>query len=133
MSDPETRKRLARFHRDHRPMSPAETTAFIQGEQNEVGADPQADRRGKVRAYRSSGVLFEQPRVLDQRIAVGHAGDEIADPAQAAGIVAGLGALRPVRRQVAGMLARSAQNRSQTTVSASPMMRMTRSCRYMRG
>ena len=33
MGDPETRKRLARFHRDHRPMSPAETTAFIQAEQ----------------------------------------------------------------------------------------------------
>ena len=34
MSDPETRKRLAHFHRDHRPISPAETTAFIQSEQN---------------------------------------------------------------------------------------------------
>jgi tripartite-type tricarboxylate transporter receptor subunit TctC len=34
MSDPQTRERLARFHRDHRPISPAETTAFIQGEQN---------------------------------------------------------------------------------------------------
>lgn len=34
MSDPETRKRLARFHRDHRPLSPAETAAFIQGEQD---------------------------------------------------------------------------------------------------
>jgi tripartite-type tricarboxylate transporter receptor subunit TctC len=34
LSDPQTRERLARFHRDHRPISPAETTAFIQGEQN---------------------------------------------------------------------------------------------------
>jgi len=33
LSDPDTRKRLARFHRDERPLSPAETAAFIQGEQ----------------------------------------------------------------------------------------------------
>jgi tripartite-type tricarboxylate transporter receptor subunit TctC len=33
LSDPETRKRLARFGRDERPMSPAETSAFIQSEQ----------------------------------------------------------------------------------------------------
>jgi tripartite-type tricarboxylate transporter receptor subunit TctC len=33
LSDPETRKRLARFHREERPLSPAQTTAFIYGEQ----------------------------------------------------------------------------------------------------
>ena len=33
MSDPETRKRLAKFGREERPMSPAETLAFIQNEQ----------------------------------------------------------------------------------------------------
>ena len=33
LSDPDTRKRLARFHRDERLLSPAETAAFIQGEQ----------------------------------------------------------------------------------------------------
>jgi tripartite-type tricarboxylate transporter receptor subunit TctC len=33
LSDPETRKRLARFHRDERQLSPAQTAAFIQGEQ----------------------------------------------------------------------------------------------------
>ena len=33
LSDPETRKRLARFHRDERPLTPAQTAAFIQGEQ----------------------------------------------------------------------------------------------------
>ncbi len=33
MSDPDTRKQLARFHRDERPLSPAATTAFIQAEQ----------------------------------------------------------------------------------------------------
>jgi tripartite-type tricarboxylate transporter receptor subunit TctC len=33
LSDPETRKRLARFHREERPLSPAQTTAFIHGEQ----------------------------------------------------------------------------------------------------
>jgi tripartite-type tricarboxylate transporter receptor subunit TctC len=32
-SDPEVRKRLAQFGRDERPLSPAETTAFIVGEQ----------------------------------------------------------------------------------------------------
>src|SRR5262245_11234769 len=48
--------------------------------------------------------MLEQPRVLAERIAVGHAGDEIADPAQIARIVAGFSAVRPFRRQVAGML-----------------------------
>lgn len=33
LSDAETRKRLMQFGRDERPMSPAETLAFIQGEQ----------------------------------------------------------------------------------------------------
>lgn len=33
LSDPETRKRVARFHRDERQLSPAQTAAFIQGEQ----------------------------------------------------------------------------------------------------
>jgi tripartite-type tricarboxylate transporter receptor subunit TctC len=33
MSDPDTRKQLARFHRDERRLSPAATTAFIQAEQ----------------------------------------------------------------------------------------------------
>jgi tripartite-type tricarboxylate transporter receptor subunit TctC len=33
LSHPETRKRLVRFHRDHRPISPAETSAFIVSEQ----------------------------------------------------------------------------------------------------
>jgi tripartite-type tricarboxylate transporter receptor subunit TctC len=33
LSNPETRKRLATFGREERPMSPAETIAFIQGEQ----------------------------------------------------------------------------------------------------
>jgi tripartite-type tricarboxylate transporter receptor subunit TctC len=33
MGDPETRKRLTRLGRNDRPMSPAETLAFIQGEQ----------------------------------------------------------------------------------------------------
>lgn len=33
LSDPDTRKLIARFHRDERLLSPAETTAFIQGEQ----------------------------------------------------------------------------------------------------
>jgi tripartite-type tricarboxylate transporter receptor subunit TctC len=33
LSDPETRKRLAHLGRDERPMSPAETLAFIQSEQ----------------------------------------------------------------------------------------------------
>ena len=33
MSDPETRKRLGKFGREERPMSPAETLAFIQNEQ----------------------------------------------------------------------------------------------------
>ncbi len=33
LSDPETRTRLARLGRDERPLSPAETLAFIQGEQ----------------------------------------------------------------------------------------------------
>ena len=33
LSNPDTRKRLASFGREERPMSPAETLAFIQGEQ----------------------------------------------------------------------------------------------------
>ena len=33
LGDPETRQRLARLGRDERPLSPAETLAFIQGEQ----------------------------------------------------------------------------------------------------
>jgi tripartite-type tricarboxylate transporter receptor subunit TctC len=33
LSDPETRKRLARFHREERLLSPAQTTAFIHREQ----------------------------------------------------------------------------------------------------
>jgi tripartite-type tricarboxylate transporter receptor subunit TctC len=33
LSDPETRKQLARFGRDERPMSPDETLAFVQSEQ----------------------------------------------------------------------------------------------------
>jgi len=33
LSEPETRTRLARLGRDERPLSPAETLAFIQGEQ----------------------------------------------------------------------------------------------------
>jgi tripartite-type tricarboxylate transporter receptor subunit TctC len=33
LSEDETRKRLARFHRDERQLSPAQTAAFIQGEQ----------------------------------------------------------------------------------------------------
>lgn len=33
LSDPDTRKQIARFHRDERLLSPAETIAFIQGEQ----------------------------------------------------------------------------------------------------
>ena len=35
LSEPETRGRLARLGRDERPMSPAETLAFIQGEQQQ--------------------------------------------------------------------------------------------------
>ena len=42
----------------------------------------------------------KKPRVLDERVAVGHPGDEIGDPAQPPVIVAGLDAVRPVRRQV---------------------------------
>ncbi len=33
LSDPATRKLLARFHRDERQLTPGETTAFVQGEQ----------------------------------------------------------------------------------------------------
>ena len=44
----------------------------------------------------------KKPRVLDQRVAVGHAGDEIGDAAQAAGFVPGLDGLRPFGRQVVG-------------------------------
>jgi tripartite-type tricarboxylate transporter receptor subunit TctC len=33
LTEPETRKRLARLGREERPMSPAETLAFIQSEQ----------------------------------------------------------------------------------------------------
>ena len=35
LSEPDTRARLARLGRDERPMSPAETLAFIQGEQQQ--------------------------------------------------------------------------------------------------
>ncbi len=33
LSDPESRQKLAKLGRDDRPMSPAEVTAFIHGEQ----------------------------------------------------------------------------------------------------
>jgi tripartite-type tricarboxylate transporter receptor subunit TctC len=33
LSDPETRKRLARFQRDERPLTPAQTADFIHGQQ----------------------------------------------------------------------------------------------------
>ena len=56
LSDPETRKRLARFHRDERLLSPAETAAFIQGEQK-IWAPILKQIAAPARSsYRSSGV-----------------------------------------------------------------------------
>jgi tripartite-type tricarboxylate transporter receptor subunit TctC len=48
LNNPDTRKRLATFGRENLPMSPAETLAFIQGEQQmwapilaQIGRTPQ--------------------------------------------------------------------------------------------
>src|SRR5262245_47224608 len=45
----------------------------------------------------------KKPRVLRQRVAVGHAGDEIGDVARARGRIAPVDDLRPFRRHVAGL------------------------------
>ena len=47
----------------------------------------------------------QKPRVLDQRVAVGHAGDEIGDPARPRRLVPRSAALRPFRRHVRGLSA----------------------------
>src|SRR6516225_9865595 len=45
----------------------------------------------------------KKPRVLHQRVAVGHAGDEIGDVARARGRIAAVDDLRPFRRHVVGL------------------------------
>src|SRR5262249_60429560 len=46
----------------------------------------------------------KKPRVLHQRVAVGHASDEIGDVARARGRIAPVDDLRPFRRHVVGLV-----------------------------
>src|SRR5262249_21899953 len=46
----------------------------------------------------------KKPRVLDERVAIGHAGDEIGDVARARGRIAAVDDLRPFRRHVVGLI-----------------------------
>ncbi len=66
------------------------------------------------------GGRVKQAPVLLERVAVGHAGDEIGDAARAGALVA-LRPLAPLGRQVGGLGACSGRTGRDTTPSASPI------------
>ena len=77
-----------------------------------------ATERARLTQFRGR---VKKPRMLGERIAVGHAGDEIGDAARAAGLI-GIGeALAPFRRQRAGDVGCSARKSARTTSAASSM------------